>query len=326
MYSVIRTLSCGLVAGASACGATAWAQPKSGEYPVRPIRIIVTVAPGAGADAMTRAAGRFISERLGQSVVVDNRPGAGGVIAAELVARAAPDGYTLLSLGDTLMLMGATKLVSFDVRKTFDPVVHLTSQPYILLVGLNLPAKNMKELVAYSATQTLSYGSSGIGGMVHIGMERLAKITGGKFLHVPYKGTAPSIVGVIGGEIHMVPGSSISATAAIKTGKVRGLAAMGLTRIAVLPDLPTVAEQGWPGYKLTNRYGLAAPAGTPRVILEVLNRTVSDGMHSPQMVQRLAAEGAQAGDRKTPDELKAEFVRDSGEVEQQVRQLNLKLN
>ena len=326
MHSVIRTFSCWLLVGASGYGATALAQPKSGEYPVRPIRIIVTVAPGAGADAMTRAAGRFISERLGQSVVVDNRPGAGGVIAAELVARAAPDGYTLLSLGDTLMLMGATKLVSFDVRKTFDPVAHLTSQPYILLVGLNLPAKNMKELVAYSATQTLSYGSSGIGGTVHIGMERLAKITGGKFMHVPYKGTAPSIVGVIGGEIHMVPGSSISATAAIKTGKVRGLAAMGLTRIAVLPDLPTVAEQGWPGYKLTNRYGLAAPAGTPRAILAALNRTVGDGMHSPQMVQRLAAEGAQAGDRKTPDELKAEFVREFVEVEQQVRQLNLQLN
>ena len=326
MHSVIRTFSCWLLVGASGYGPTALAQPKSGEYPVRPIRIIVTVAPGAGADAMTRAAGRFISERLGQSVVVDNRPGAGGVIAAELVARAAPDGYTLLSLGDTLMLIGATKLVSFDVRKTFDPVAHLTSQPYILLVGLNLPAKNMKELVAYSATQTLSYGSSGIGGTVHIGMERLAKITGGKFLHVPYKGTAPSIVGVIGGEIHMVPGSSISATAAIKTGKVRGLAAMGLTRIAVLPDLPTVAEQGWPGYKLTNRYGLAAPAGTPRAILAALNRTVGDGMHSPQMVQRLAAEGAQAGDRKTPDELKAEFVREFVEVEQQVRQLNLQLN
>lgn len=326
MVAVMRIIARWLVIGVLGCSTMALAQSKPSEYPVRPIRIIVTVAPGAGADAMTRAAGRILSERWGQSVVVDNRPGAGGVIATELVAREASDGYTLLSLGDTLLLVGATKLVPFDVRKTFDPVVHLTTQPYILLVGLNLPPKNMKELVAYSATQTLTYGSSGIGGMVHIGMERLAKITGGKFLHVPYKGTAPSIVGVIGGEIHMVPGSSISATTAIKTGKVRGLAAMGLTRIPVLPDLPTVAEQGWPGYKLTNRYGLAAPAGTPRAILAAINRTVSDGMHAPQMVQRLAAEGAQAADRKTPDELKSEFLREYVDVEQQVKQLNVQLH
>ena len=326
MRAVMRTLPHWLASAALACCAVALAQTKPGDYPVRPIRMLVTVAPGGGADAMTRAAGRILSERWGHSVVVDNRPGGGGVIATELVARAAPDGYTLLSLGDTLMLVGATKLVPFDVRKTFDPVVHLTVQPYILLVGLNLPARNMKELLAYSATQTLSYGSSGIGGMVHIGMERLARISGGKFLHVPYKGTAPSIVGVIGGEIHMVPGSSISATAAIKTGKVRGLAAMGLTRIATLPDLPTVAEQGWPGYKLTNRYGLAAPAGTPRAILSALNLAVSDGMHAPQMVQRLAAEGAQPSERKTPEELKAEFAREYVEVEQQVKQLNVQLH
>lgn len=313
------------MATALACGTVALAQTKPAEYPLRPIRILVTVAPGAGADAITRAAGQILSERWGQSVVVDNRPGAGGVIATELVARAAADGYTLLSLGDALMLVGATQRVPFDVRKTFDPVAHLTAQPYILLVGLNLPAKNMKELVAYSATQTLSYGSSGIGGTVHLGMERLAMVTGGKFLHVPYKGTAPSIVGVIGGEIHMVPGSSIAATAAIKTGKVRGLAAMGLTRIAALPDLPTVAEQGWPGFKLTNRYGLAAPAGTPRAILAALNRAVGDGMHAPQMAQRLAAEGAQPGERKMPEELKAEFAREYVEVEQQVKRLNVKL-
>lgn len=306
--------------------ALAQAQTKAEAYPVRPIRIIVAVAPGAGADAISRAAGRILSEQLGQNVVVDNRPGGGAVIATELVARAAPDGYTLLSLGDTLLLVGATQRVPFDVRKTFDPVAHLTAQPYILLVGLNLPAKNMKELIAYSATQTLTYGSSGIGGTVHVGMEQLAKITGAKFLHVPYKGTAPSIIGVIGGEIHMVPGSSIASIAAIKTGKVRGLAAMGLTRLASLPDLPTVAEQGWPGYKLTNRYGLAAPAGTPRAVLATLNRVIGEGMHAPQMAQRLAADGAQPGERKSPDELKAEFARDYVEVEQVLKQMNLKLH
>lgn len=325
MRAKVRRLSYWLMPALLTCSAVALAQNKPADYPVRPIRILVTVAPGAGADAITRAAGQLLSERWGQSVVVDNRPGGGGVIATELVARAAPDGYTLLSLWDTLMLIGAAKRVPFDVRTAFDPVVQMTAQPYILLVGLNLPVKNMKELIAYSATQTLSYGSSGVGGTVHLGMERLAIVTGGKFLHVPYKGTAPSIVGVIGGEIHMVPGSSIAATAAIKTGKVRGLAAMGLTRIAALPDLPTVAEQGWPGFKLTNRYGLVAPAGTPRTIVAAINRAVSDGMHAPQMSQRLAAEGAQPGERKSPEALKAELAREYVEYEQQVKKLNLNL-
>ena len=324
MNAVIRRLSWWLTPAVLICSAAALAQEKPTGYPVRPIRIIVTVMPGAGADATARAAAQMLSERWGQSTVVDNRPGGAGVIGAELVAKSTPDGYTILSYADGLMLLGAMKRVPFDVRTTFDPIVNMTAQPYILLVGLTLPAKTMKELVAYSATQTLTYGSSGVGGTVHLGMERLAMLTGAKFMHVPYKGTAPSIVGVIGGEIHMVAGSSIAATSAIKTGKVRALAAMGLTRVAALPDLPTVAEQGYPGFKLTNRYGLFAPAGAPRAIVAALNRAVSDGMHSPQMVQRLSAEGAQPGERKTPDELKAEFAREYVEVEQQVKQLNMK--
>lgn len=307
------------------CSATALAQEKPRDYPLRPIRLIVTVAPGAGADAIARAAAQILGERWGQTAVVDNRPGGSGVIGAELVARSAPDGYTLLSYADGLMLLSATKRVPFDVRTSFDPVVNMTAQPYLLIVGLALPAKNMKELIAYSATQTLTYGSSGIGGTVHLGMEQLARLTGGKFMHVPYKGTAPSIVGVMGGEIHMVAGSAIAATAAVKTGKVRALAVMGPTRVAAMPDLPTVAEQGWPSYKLTNRYSLFAPAGTSRAILTALNRVVSDGMHAPQMTQRLAAEGAQPGERKTPAELKTEFAREYIETEQQVKQLNVKL-
>ncbi len=325
MNAVIRKWLCGLTPVAIACSAAALAQEKPRDYPLRPIRLIVTVAPGAGADAIARAAAQMLSERWGQTAVVDNRPGGSGVIGAELVARSAPDGYTLLSYADGLMLLSATRRVPFDVRTTFDPVVNMTAQPYILIVGLTVPAKTMKELVAYSATQTLTYGSSGVGGTVHLGMEHLAKLTGGKFMHVPYKGTAPSIVGVMGGEIHMVAGSAIAATSAIKTGKVRALAVMGPVRIAALPDLPTVAEQGWPGYKLTNRYALFAPAGTPRTILAALNRVVGDGMHAPQMAQRLAAEGAQPGERKTPAELKTEFAREYLETEQQVKQLNVKL-
>ena len=305
--------------------APARAQDKPADYPMRPIRLIVPVAPGAGNDLISRAAAQMLQDKWGQNVVVDNRSGGGTVIATELIAQAPPDGYTIGTMTDTLHLLGAMKRVSFDVRIALQPIVMMTSQPYILIVNPSLPAKSVKELVALSKTKPLSYGSSGVGTTVHLGMEKLAALTGGKFVHVPYKGTAPALIGVMGGEIHMVPASAISGTAAMKTGKVRGLAVMGLTRVPALPDLPTVAEQGLPGFKIINTYNLYAPAKTPRAILTAINRVVLEGMHSPQMAHRLAADGSQPGDRLSPDELKAQFAKDYIEVEKQVKQLNIKM-
>jgi tripartite-type tricarboxylate transporter receptor subunit TctC len=156
-------------------------------------------------------------------------------------------------------------------------------------------------------------------------MERFAQLSGAKLLFVPYKGSAPAIIAVMGGEIHMAAASSIAASSAIRTGKVRALAALGLERIPAMPDLPTVAEQGFPGFKITNRYGLYAPAGTPRAIRAAINRVVSNGMHSPQMTQRLEADGSQPAERMTPEQLKTTLVREYAELEQQVKQLNLKV-
>ena len=326
MARATRSVVYWLASAALAYSVATVAQDKPANYPNRPVRLILTVAPGAGADAIARAAAQMMTDAWGQNVVVDNRPGAGGVIAIELVARSAPDGYTILSHGDSLMLTGALKRVPFDIRKAFDPVVPTSAQPYVLLVNLNMPVKSMKELIAYSAAQTLTYaGSAGLGSSVHLGMERFAQLSGAKLLFVPYKGSAPSIIAVMGGEIHMAAASSIAATAAIRTGKVRALAALGLTRIPALPDLPTVAEQGFPGFKITNRYGLYAPAGTPRGIINAVNRVVSDGMHSPQMRQRLEADGSQPADRMTPDEFRATIAREYAEIEQQVKQLNIKI-
>ncbi len=240
-------LCCSLLAGLG-WHAAIRAQDKPVGYPVRPIRIIVPVAPGGGLDTICRAVAQMLTERWGQTVVVDNRPGGGTVIATELGARAAPDGYTVLAATDTLGILGAMKRVPFDVRTAFEPVVVMTTQPYILIVNPALPANSVKDLVAYSMTQPLRYGSSGVGTTAHLGMERLATLTGAKFVHVPYKGGAPALLGVLGGEIHMLPGVVISATPALKAGKVRALAAMGLKRTPALPDLPTVAEQGWTGF------------------------------------------------------------------------------
>ena len=310
----------------AACHGAALAQDKPAGYPTRPIRLIIAVAPGAGADAIARMAAQMLTDKWGQTAVVDNRPGAGGVIAMELVARAAPDGYTILSNGETFLLQGVLKRVPFHVLKAYDPIVATSAQPYVLLMNPGLPFKSIKEMVAYSATRTISYsGSAGIGSTVHLGMERFAQISGAKLLFVPYKGSAPSIIAVMGGEIHMAAASSIAATGAIRSGKVRALASLGLTRIPSMPDLPTVAEQGFPGFKITNRYNLYAPAGTPRAIIAAMNRVVSDGMQSPQAAQRLEADGSQPAERMTPEQFKAALAREYAEVEQQVKRLNIKI-
>jgi tripartite-type tricarboxylate transporter receptor subunit TctC len=301
------------------------AQEKPLGYPVRPIRIIIAVAPGAGADMIARATAQILSDRWGQNAVVDSRPGGGGVIAADLAAKAAPDGYTMFQYGDGMALLGATKRVPFDVRTAFDPIVGLSTQPYIVLVHHNVAAKSIKELIALSASKPLTYGGGGgVGATVHLGMERLASLSGMKLKYIAYKGSAPSILALMGGEISMATTSAMAASAAIRTGKVRGVVSLGLTRIAALPDLPTIAEQGVPGYKLTNRYNLWAPAGTPHAIIAAINRVVSDGMHSPQMVQRLAAEGSEPAERMTSAELKAIIAREYVEVEHSVKKLGLK--
>ncbi len=301
------------------------AQDKPVGYPAHPIRLIVGVPPGAGNDTITRVGAQLLSDRWGQTVVVDNRSGGGTVIAAELGAQAPADGYTILSATDTLMLLGALKRVSFDIRTAFEPIVVMTTQPYILVVEPSLPARSVRELIAYSKTKQLSYGSSGIGTTVHLGMERLAVLSGGKFVHVPYKGTAPALVGVMSGEINMVPASAISGAAAMKTGKVRALAVMGLKRVNAFPDLPTVAESGFPGFKIVNSYNLFAPVGTPRPVIAAINRVITDGMNTPQMVQKLAADGSEPGERMTPGEFKAQFAKEYAEAEKQAQALKIKL-
>ena len=325
MNTTIRKMGCCLTPVLFACSTMALAQQKPAGYPERPIRIIISVAPGAGADYIARATAQMLTDRWGQNAVVDSRPGGGGVIAVELAARAAPDGYTILQYGDSMMLIGAQKRVPFDVLKTFEPVVASSTQPYILVVHPNVPAHSIKELIALSKAKPLTYGGGGgFGATVHVGMERFALHSGMKLKYIVYKGGAPALLAVMGGEINMAIPTPMSGSAAIRTGKVRGVATLGAQRIAALPDLPTLAEQGVTGFTLTNRYNLWVPVGTPRAIIAALNRVVIDGMNAPQMVQRLAADGTEPAERMTPAELRATLTREYAEAVQAVAQLNRK--
>jgi tripartite-type tricarboxylate transporter receptor subunit TctC len=301
-----------------------FAQQKPADYPVRPIRIIISVAPGAGADYVAKLTGQILTERWGQNVVVDPRPGGGGVIASGIASKAAPDGYTLYQNGFGLLMQGATKRVDFDVLKAFEPVARTTSQPYILLAHPSLPAKSIKELIALSAQKPLTYaGSSGVGSTVHIGMERFVVLSGLKAKHVAYKGSAPAILALMGGEINMAATSAMSAVAAIQTGKVRPLACLGLKRVPVLPDLPTVAEQGFPGFSITNSYVLWAPAKTPPAIINALNQVVTSGMNAPAIEKQLLSRGSEAVDPMSPKELKTAVAKDYAEIEQAVKKLGI---
>ena len=325
MITMIGKLSCWLTPAVLAYSATVLAQDKPPGYPVRPIRILIGAQPGAGGDIIARVQAKILSDRWGQNVVVDPRPGGGGVIASGMLAKSTPDGYTLLSSGDGLLLQSVTKRVPFDVLKVFVPVVGSTQQPYILMVNLSVPVKTVKELIALSASKPLPFaGSTGVGGTVHLGMEKLAKLSGMQLKHVTYKGSAPALIALMGGEVSVGVSASLSATTVIRSGKVRGVASLGLTRTSSLPELPTIGEQGFPGFKITNRYNLWVRAGTPRPIILAINRVVSDGMHTPQMVQKLAADGSEPAERMTPEQLKAELARNYVEFERQVKELDLK--
>jgi tripartite-type tricarboxylate transporter receptor subunit TctC len=314
-----------LAAATMTPAAAAFAVDKPANYPTRPIRIIISVAPGAGADMVARMTAEILQEAWGQNVVIDSRPGGGGVIASTTAARAQPDGYTLYQNGFGLLMQGAAQRVDFDVLKTFEPVVRTTSQPYILLVHPRVSATSVKDLVGLSKQKMLTYaGSSGVGSAVHIGMSQLAKVSGMNIKYIAYKGSAPSILALMGGEIDMAATSAMSATGAIKTGKVRALANLGEKRVPALPDLPTLAEQGYPNVVIDNSYNLWAPAGTPKPIVAAVNNVVSKGLNSPVYEKRLQSLGSDAFDPMPPDQLKKLVAKDYAEIVGTIKELGIK--
>ena len=275
-------------------------------YPNRPVRWIVTYPPGGPTDVVARAVGARLTEAWGQQVVIDNRAGAGGVIGTDLAAKAVPDGYTLLfgtSAGLTINPALSSKL-PYDALKDFAPVSLLVLNPQILVLNNAVPANSVKELIAYAKARPgqLNYASVGQGSPNHLGMELLKALAGIDIVHVPYKGTGPAITDLLGGQVQLMFNSMPSVLPLVKSGKLKGLAVGSAQRSPAIPDLPTVAEAGVPGFENVTWYGMFAPARTPHDIIMKLNKQVVKILADPAMAQRLASQGAEPRS-STPEEL-----------------------
>jgi len=264
------------------------------EYPNRPVRLIIPFPAGGSNDVVGRLVAHQLSAKLGQQVWVDNRGGAGGVIGTEAAANAAPDGYTLLIISIAHAVNPALYKLSYDPIKSFTPVSILATGPNVLSVNPRLPVHSVNELIAL-AKQTpgeLDYASAGVGSFQHLGGELFKLTAGVSIQHVPYKGGGPAMQDVISGHVKVIFSSLIQTTPFIQSGQLRALGTGGSTRSPVLPDVPTIAEAGVPGYEANNWWGVVAPAGTPASIVEKLHNDIRAVLTSPELQQQFAREGA----------------------------------
>jgi tripartite-type tricarboxylate transporter receptor subunit TctC len=264
-------------------------------YPVRPVRIVVNVTAGGGVDATARVVAQHLNSVFNQPFIVDNRTGAGGSIGIELVAKAAPDGYTLLICSSGIVTNAAFRPMNYDPIRDFQPVSNLTTTPYIVVATPSLPVKSIRELVALAKTKpgAVSYATSGVGSITHLGAALLPMLSGTKMLSVPYKGVADAYPAVISGDVNWMIGAAISALPLVKAGHLRALAVTTPKRSKALPDLPTVAESGVPGYGVVGWFGMFAPAGTPMALVEKLSAEARRGLQRPEFVRRAEAEATE---------------------------------
>jgi tripartite-type tricarboxylate transporter receptor subunit TctC len=262
-------------------------------YPSKPIRLVVSLAPGGGVDTSGRLLGQKFTQAWGQQVVVENRPGAGGTIATEVVAHATPDGYTLLMTSMGHAITPAMYQLSYDAVKDFAPVSLFVQSPSVLSVHPSLPVKNVKELIAYSKARPnqVLFSSSGNGSGQHLVMEMLNRMAGTSLVHVPYKGTAPSITDIVGGRVSVTAASAISTMPHVHAGRLRALAVAGAKHSPSVPELPTIAESGVPGFAVDQWYAVFAPAGTPRDIVNKVYGEISKAVHDKATHDRLLAMG-----------------------------------
>jgi tripartite-type tricarboxylate transporter receptor subunit TctC len=294
---------------ASTFAATAFAA----DYPSKPIRLVVPYAPGGGADSVARIIARKVSENIGQPIVIDNKGGAGSILGTEIVAKAEPDGYTLLlgQSGPISINPAVYKSLPYDPVKDFAPVAMTTAYPYILVVNADLPVKSLQEFVALARSKpgTMNYGSTGVGAANHLVAELFNSKAGLKMTHVPYRGTALAVGDLLGGQLTMVFGDPVSVLSQMKAGKLRALAVTSLERSPVASDVPTVAESGYPGFEALAWHGILAPARTPQAIVQKLNAEIVKALADPA-TKKLLEDQAMQTVGSTPDAFAAFIQKD----------------
>jgi len=290
-FAVFAWIACALMAAAPAA-----AQRLEADYPKRPIRVIVPVPPGGGVDAMARGLAPLLTTRFGQPIVIDNRPGGGGSVGAELTAQAVPDGHTVMITGSAFVLHSLLYRARYDPVRDFAPITQLVEHPYVLLTSAAIPATTVREFIAWAKTVKggVNYASSGNGSLVHLTGELFNSVTGIAMVHVPYKGLALAYPDMFSGRVHATFGSILSSLPHISTGKLRALAVTSLKRTARLPDVPTLDESGVAKFDVTQWYGVFAPARTPPALVSRLQAEIAGALASPETANRIANEGSHA--------------------------------
>jgi len=302
----VQAFAIGVALGACVLAPAAIAQ----KYPAKPVRIVVGFQPGGGTDIAARVIAQKLADSLGGSFIVDNRPGAAGNLAADIVAKSGRDGYTIFMANSTIAIPSLFKSLPFDVRRDFSPLSNIALGPSVLVVQASLPASDIKGLIALAKSKPgqLTYGSGGLGNITHLAMAHFATMSGIDMVHVPYKGSAPSLVGLMGGEVQLLFTSVPAALPHVNANRVRALGVSVFQRSAAMPNVPTIAEAGLPGYYAASWYGLLLPAGTPRGVVGTLSKEIVAIMRVPDVRDKMLAQGFEpVGD--TPEQF-AKFIRE----------------
>ena len=305
--------------------ATLHAAAQTAAYPAKPVRMIVASGAGGGLDFVARLIATPLTEALGQSVVVDNRAGASGSIAAELTSHSAPDGYTPMMLSASLVVYGIVTKTPYDLFRDFDPISLVSAGPYILTVHPSLPVNSVKDLIAYAKANPskLNFASTGNGSLAHLAGELFAISTGTKIVHIPYKGVGAALTDLLSGQVQMSFLSGGSVYSQVRSQKLRALAIASTTRAKMAPELPTMIESGVPGYAVTQWHGLLAPRGTPRAVIERLHQETVKAVQRPEVTSRLALDGTE-GIASSPQQFAAHLKSEHQQWAKVVKAANIR--
>jgi tripartite-type tricarboxylate transporter receptor subunit TctC len=318
-----------LVAASWACGVLAQKPESVQAYPTRPIRFICPYVAGGAGDIFTRTIAQKLTEALGHSVVVDNRPGANGGIGTELVAKAAPDGHTLLmgNSGPLAVNPVLYKKVPYDPVKDFAPITQGTSYMYVLVVPAALPVTNLNEFTALlkSKPGQLTYGSTGIGGGNHLSGELFNLMAGTQSIHVPYTGSAAALAALLGGQLNYMFDTVITSVPHLRAGRLRGIGVTALRRASSLPEVPTLDELGLKGFELTQWQAVVAPAGTPKPVIDLLYREVAKALKMPDVIERLATQGGNELVGNTPEDFAQVIKSDLAKYAKLIKAANIQV-